>query len=119
MTEPEWREVRVSSEVIDQLISAFENAGYQVSESDVARSILEYVREVFRENWYDLPTTPAGARSYRFVDDAFPYIMFYGRLVKTVIYDLAIVEDIVEVFHVVVVPFDQPLEDPDDPTPDR
>jgi hypothetical protein len=87
--------------------------GWPVSDDDLVRDIVHYAIEIFRESWDQLYETPDGIRVYDFYGDDFPRILFYAAVESTVVYDFAIVEQVVNIFDVEVVSYQQSLEEPD------
>ena len=107
MSTSEWREVKLSPRVIDKLSTAFLDAGLGVvSDSGLVKDVIHFAIEVFRESWDGLYETPDGVRVYDFRGDDFPRILFYAKVESTILYDFAIVEEVVIIFDVDVIGHD-------------
>ena len=104
MNSPAWREVKLSPRVLEKLSFTLEDQGLSSDYADAWRDVLQHVIDAFRELWEELHEAPDGTRSYLFFGDDMAPIVFYARVQATVIYDLSIVEQIVEIFDVAVMP---------------
>jgi hypothetical protein len=120
LTSPDWRDVTIDPEIVDQLGAALSDAGYRVDDAEIVRLYIDHAVAAFREGWDGLDEGPDGARRVLFDDDIFPLFIFHAYTVSQTLYDFGVLEQTVHIYRVTIIR-DEALgvEDPDDPTPDR
>jgi len=105
LSSSEWREVQLSPELFDKLKYYLQELDVPSEDLDIYRDYFQHGVEAFRELWNELSLvceTNENLRYYTFYGDDIPVIIFFGRLKSVDVYDLAIVEETVVVYDIVI-----------------
>lgn len=100
---------------MDKVGRALTSVGLPASDQEIYSGVIRYVQTAFQEDWETLHVSPDKVRSYFYFGDDLPVMVFYGRLEEVTMYDFSIVEELVNVFAVQIMGFEEALEDPDQP----
>lgn len=118
------REVSASSDFLER-VDYFFGEGFEVLPSAheiLMREVVPYVFEAFREGWQDMPwvmPSESRFRFYEFRSDEVPKMFFIAELKSVHAPDPFHLIEHIELTDLIVEFGSQPLEDPEEPAPDR